>query len=350
MNDEELRQRVPRLAGLALKNKGFVSSLDVMMALGWLSEEDHQAWRRGQVPYLERVVKTNLAKITTAMRAFHAWAQQSQLTPSPTVYQHKSHHLRFSKSGDEGIEQRYRTHYLKRGAVADTPRPSAGTFELTIHLANGKNPCSECSQPLLPGSFILVEDRKPVCLDCGDLDHLVFLEAGDAAMTRRSQKYSKLAAVVVKWSHARKRYERQGILVEEAAVKRARIECAMDADERAARREKDAERREREDEQLVQRMAEAIRQRMPGCPREEVLRIAQHTAVRGSGRVGRSEAGRALDEQALKLAVYAHIRHAHTNYDELLMQGVPRAEARESVQGRVDDVMQRWRTGRAENG
>lgn len=69
------------------------------------------------------------------------------------------------------------------------------------------------------------QQRKgALCLACGDLDHLVFLSAGDAALTRRARKYSILSAVVLKWSRARKRYERQGLLVEECALEKAEWE------------------------------------------------------------------------------------------------------------------------------
>lgn len=53
--------------------------------------------------------------------------------------------------------------------------------------------------------------------------------------------------------------------------------------------------------------------------------------MRGSGRVGRSAAARALDPQAVERAVTAHIRHTHTNYDQLLMQGTKRLDARAMV-------------------
>jgi hypothetical protein len=60
------------------------------------------------------------------------------------------------------------------------------------------------------------------------LDHLIFLPSGNAALTRRAGKYSTLSAVVLQWSRARKRYERQGLLVEEAALQRAQKECLAD--------------------------------------------------------------------------------------------------------------------------
>jgi len=89
-------------------------------------------------------------------------------------------------------------------------------------------------------------------------------------------------------------------------------------------------------------MAGKIRDLFPGCPRHEAHRIAEHTAVRGSGRVGRSAAGRSLDENTLRLAVIASVRHAHTNYDELLMGGMDRASAREEVWEKIEEVLKDW--------
>jgi hypothetical protein len=83
-------------------------------------------------------------------------------------------------------------------------------------------------------------DRKKsvLCLSCPDLDHLVFLPSGDAALTRRSRKYSGLSAVVVKWSRTRKRYERQGLLIENEALEYAGKECAAGESDRKLAREK----------------------------------------------------------------------------------------------------------------
>jgi hypothetical protein len=70
--------------------------------------------------------------------------------------------------------------------------------------------------------------------------------------------------------------------------------------------------------------------------------IAEHTAVRGSGRVGRTEAGRALEDEALRLAVIAAIRHRHTSYDELLMKGVDRLDARGRVRDQIEEALELW--------
>jgi hypothetical protein len=71
------------------------------------------------------------------------------------------------------------------------------------------------------GDLLLMEDAGPLCMACAEMDHLVFLPAGDAALTRRAKRASELSAVVVRFSRSRRRYERQGVLVEPDALARA---------------------------------------------------------------------------------------------------------------------------------
>jgi hypothetical protein len=147
---------------------------------------------------------------------------------------------------------------------------------------------------------------------------------------------------VVRFSRSRKRYERQGILVEEAALEQAEAQCLADEEARARRRERDRQRRAGQDVVFQARLAEAVGRLFPGCPPGRAETIAQHAAVRGSGRVGRSAAGRALDERAVTLAVVASVRHEDTDYDELLMAGVPRGEARARVRPDIDRILAAW--------
>ena len=145
--------------------------------------------------------------------------------------------------------------------------------------------CTDCGKELLGGDFLFMEGKRPLCLTCADLDHLVYLPRGDTALTRRARKHSALSAVVVRFSRTRKRYERQGVLVEDSALEQADAECSADADHRSVRRERAEIYRDKQDEVLAMRMAELIRQMFPGCPPEEARAIAAHTSVRGSGRV-----------------------------------------------------------------
>ncbi len=204
--------------------------------------------------------------------------------------------------------------------------------------------CAECSEQLRRGDWLMLDEkRRPLCLACADLDHLVYLPRGDTALTRRARKHSKLSVPVVRFSRARRRYERQGCLVEDAALSRAEEECVADAGVRAERRKLRAVVTDRADRELAASMADAICHLFPSCPPEQATSIAAHTAARGSGRVGRSAAGRALDPDALTLAVIASIRHGHTSYDALLMGGWSREDARRAVRGEVEEVLERWR-------
>ena len=337
-----------RAAEAALAKRKFVTAIDVLVGVGWLEPRRVDEWRQGRVDYLERVTVANLGKISTAIHSFRAWAKARGLKPSETAYVARTRDrrpLRFSKSGDPEIERAYRTHWLspelserKRARLAERQsRPS----ELVVVSPLGDFTCSECAEE--QGGWLIMEDGGPVCLACADMSHLVFLPSGDAALTRRAKAGSRLSTVVVRFSRARKRFERQGILVEERALERAEQECLADEDARARRRERDAQRRAGEDLELQARMAEEIVRLFPGCPPERAQAIARHASVRGSGRVGRSAAGRALEPEALELAVAAAVRHEDTRYDDLLMSGIDRAAARAEVRDEVAGVLARWR-------
>lgn len=218
-------------------------------------------------------------------------------------------------------------------------------LDLKVFVTTGEASCSECGEDLGRKAWItLVEDKGALCLACADLDHLVFLPAGDAALTRRSRKHSTLSAVVLRWSRARKRYERQGLLVEGEALDQAEEECLADEDVRARRREREAARRAELDREYVQQFAERVRALYPGCPPGREVAIAEHACLKYSGRVGRSAAAKSFDEQAIRLAVAAHIRHRETRYDTLLAAGHDRWDARAQVEGAVARVLDSWVT------
>jgi hypothetical protein len=203
--------------------------------------------------------------------------------------------------------------------------------------------CAECGAELRKGSFLRMEKERPLCMACADLDHLVFLPSGDTALTRRARKHSTLDAIVVRFSRRRRRYERQGVLVEEAALARAERECLADADARERARERAAARRAEVDEQYVAEFTKRVGALFPGCPVAERQDIATHACQKYSGRVGRSAAAREFDPTAIELAVRAHIRHCHTSYDQLLAGGRDRTGARAAVRKAVGEVLARWR-------
>ena len=224
------------------------------------------------------------------------------------------------------------------------PKPeSEKAEELKVFISSRESKCGHCGEDLDHGAWITLRgDEGAWCLACADLDELVYLPSGDAALTRRARAHSSLSAVVLKWSRSRKRYERQGLLVQEPALARAESECLADAEVRERRREREADRRAGLDRQYVEQFAAAVRALYPTCPSGREIQIAEHACRKYSGRVGRSASAKALDDKAVCLAVRAHIRHSETNYDEVLGRGVPREEARERVAAAIGRVEARW--------
>ena len=60
-------------------------------------------------------------------------------------------------------------------------------MDLKVFITSGESVCSECGEALGRHAWItLVEGKGALCLACADMDHLVFLPSGDAALTRRA--------------------------------------------------------------------------------------------------------------------------------------------------------------------
>ena len=232
----------------------------------------------------------------------------------------------------------------ERTAKNLTPRrrKTAKTEDIVVFWIVRDTACAECGEELGKGRFLRLEAQRPLCLACADLDRLVFLARGDAALTRRATRYSTLRAVVVRFSRARKRYERQGVLVEEQALVRAEQECLSDAESRRLASERGAERRAALDAAYVEAFARRIGELFPGCPLDAQRSIAEHACQRSSGRIGRSAAAKELAAKAVELAVAAHVRHAHTEYDRLLAQGIDRHDARVEVRSVVNEWLNTW--------
>jgi hypothetical protein len=207
--------------------------------------------------------------------------------------------------------------------------------------------CTVCGTELRSGDFIqIARDTGIRCLTCAGFSDLVFLGSGDAALTRRAVALSPRSAVVVKFSRARKRHERQGVLVEAAAIERAAQACAQDAEAREAKRIKRQARDELADREYLVEFTEGILKMFPSCPTDEAKSIADHACRKYSGRVGRSRAAKDLEPKAIELAVRAHVRHVHTRYDALLAEGLEPREARPQIREAIEDVIERWRRRR----
>jgi hypothetical protein len=223
-------------------------------------------------------------------------------------------------------------------------RPADGALkdQTVVLVVREQLVCAECRLLLLKGDFVHYEGDAPLCLGCAVLGALVFLPSGDVALTRRASARSKRMAVVVEWSRARKRWERRGTLVEPAALTLAEAECAADAAAREQQRARAAVRREGEDREYVAAFAERVKALFPGCPTSEAREIAAHACAKHSGRVGRTAAAKELEPEMVRLAVIAHVRHLHTDYDRIISRTRDKRGSRARIKDTVAAVLREW--------
>jgi hypothetical protein len=182
-----------------------------------------ERWQRGQIDYLLHAVQTKPSRISEAMTLFRSWASGRSLSASPTHYVARTPQrptLRFSESGDPAIETLYRTHWVshdlsekKRERLAE--KANRAPELVVIQPLNREWTCHRCGAS---GDLLIMENAGPACLGCVGLDDLEFLPAGDALLSRRAKAKSTRCAVVVRFSRSRRRYERQGLLVEPPAL------------------------------------------------------------------------------------------------------------------------------------
>ncbi len=108
--------RVVRAVANILSRSDVVAPVDVLMEMENLTQKNHEAWRRGHVPYLERVFEGSLSKANRILRIIGFHVHDLNMLPRRTVYHQwgkgKNRILRFSKSGNEGVEDAYSTHYV----------------------------------------------------------------------------------------------------------------------------------------------------------------------------------------------------------------------------------------------
>jgi len=104
---------VVRAVARLLAESDEISPVAVLLEMGNLLPKHHDAWRRGRVPYLERVFQGNLSKANRILRIIGFHAKDLNMAARQRTYRQygKKRLLRFSKSGDPNIEAAYSRHY-----------------------------------------------------------------------------------------------------------------------------------------------------------------------------------------------------------------------------------------------
>jgi hypothetical protein len=123
MNQLELQRKIETICGLLIERKGFISSIDFLLELKYLTKENYDLWRNGKCQYLEQVCNTNLSRLTLINTTIKKVANELKLQRSWTAYQRfgkgPAIRLRFGKSGDKRIEEQYATHYLDKQRILE---------------------------------------------------------------------------------------------------------------------------------------------------------------------------------------------------------------------------------------
>jgi hypothetical protein len=119
VGDDPMFRRIECVVAELLTKGNVVAPVDVLVGMGLLRPEHLHNWRRGRVPYLERVVNCNLTRLSRLLRILRFHAHDLNLKPSSTVYKCYGkgckQRLRFSKTGDAGLEAAYATHFVWPG-------------------------------------------------------------------------------------------------------------------------------------------------------------------------------------------------------------------------------------------
>jgi hypothetical protein len=211
----------------ALAERGYVAPLDVLIGMRWLVQVHVDSWRQGRTAgSLDQAIQVKPQKIASVLGYLPEWATSRGLRSREVVYvggSRRRHELQFTESGTPESERHFTTLWfspeLSEAAVDQVIDKLNEAPELVVIWPHKEWVCTGCGGT---GMFLIMDGPGPFCMACAGLDHLEFLPSGDAGLTRRAKKASSLSAVVVRFSRNRKRYERQGLLVEQEALDQAK--------------------------------------------------------------------------------------------------------------------------------
>jgi len=192
------QERVVQAAETVLERSGSVGPLELFQQMGLLQPIHFEGWRKGNEHYrvFQQWIQVGPEKFQKTIQHFHEWVKQRGLRPLEAAYTRRGprgvEQLQVTENGDPEWEKFHRTHYAppnlsekKTAQLASklTQPPELVVFEKVSEEGN----CSECGLELCKGNLLLMEKGQPLCLTCADLDRLVFLPAGNAALSRRAR-------------------------------------------------------------------------------------------------------------------------------------------------------------------
>lgn len=141
----------------ALIDRPFVTAIDVLVGIGWLTTSQVDRWRQGRVDHLERQVTANPSKVSIAVAAVRHWARQQGLSRSDSPV---------AITGSPTIA------LLTEGFPKSKPprEPIGSRAPDLIVISSLKGMIStQCADM---GDLLFMEGDGPHCLVCADLDRL----------------------------------------------------------------------------------------------------------------------------------------------------------------------------------
>jgi len=232
MSKKTIEERVISACSRIIQYQSFISIAEVFKVIGLLQPIHEDYWRKGKIPELETLIQGNPDKIADVIGCLQKWALENGFTPLRIISYARSsgpkRPLQYSLDGNPKVESIFQTYYFSPKLTEKELRKLQDELEkepeLVVFYTVSDSKCSKCKQELRKKSLLLMEGDSPLCLKCAGIADLVFLGRGDPKLTRRAHSYSSKYAVVVRFSKTRKRYERQGILVQPAALEKAESE------------------------------------------------------------------------------------------------------------------------------
>ena len=227
IQQNNIEARVLKALDFLIEQKEYVSLIDVFLKMGFLYISQINLWKRCKIPYLEQVISCDKEIIVKIIKVFNDWTKAKQLIAKEIVYFANTKHatpLKISNDPTCELEIIYRTHYFKNISLQQQKLLLEKIYspeELIVFKSIRDSSCMNCKRALFKNMLFFIEEDKTLCLSCAELDHLIFLSSGNSSLTLKAKKYSSLVAVVLIYGHDKRRYKRQGILIEQQALKKA---------------------------------------------------------------------------------------------------------------------------------
>lgn len=123
--------RVERAVATILANGKVVAPVDVFVRMDILTAKDLEDWRFGHVQYLERAIRGSLSRLSRLLRILGYHCHDLNLVPSHTAYvkwgKGPRTRLRFTKTGENRLEEVYARHFVWPGKEPFHPPRPKGT-------------------------------------------------------------------------------------------------------------------------------------------------------------------------------------------------------------------------------